>query len=207
MKYSILWLISVCLVCTSFTAYSDIRYVTDELNLSLYELINSKGKLLRRLKSGTKLELLQEEGLYAKVRTDDATIGWTKAGFLIKTKPARALLEDLEKENTLLKDNLEAKMSQLSEIETQLKQLKEQDNQSDTELPEQPENTESIVKVLEPVHQESGSLKAQPDNFEFTIPWDLALIAAGATFILGIVSGAALFDYRSRRRHGGIRIY
>jgi SH3 domain protein len=207
MKYFIIWLISACLVCTNFTAYADIRYITDELNLSLYELINSKGKLLRRLKSGTKLELLQEEGLFAEVRTDDGTVGWTKAGFLIKTKPARVLLEDLEDENNLLRDDLEAKMSQLSEIKTQLSDLKAQEHQSDTDPQDQLVNTESNEVALAPVQQENGSLNAQQDNLELTIPWDLALIAVATTFILGIVSGAALLDYRSRRRHGGVRIY
>ncbi|MES9939236.1 MAG: TIGR04211 family SH3 domain-containing protein [Candidatus Thiodiazotropha sp. 6PLUC2] len=208
MKYYTAWLLATCLSCTSFFAYSETRYVTDELHLSLYELINSKGKLLQRLKSGTELELLSEEGLFAKVRTLDGKVGWTKAGFLIQTKPARALLEELSIENSQLKANLKTQKVQLTETEQALNKLRDQEQQANAELQGQLENTEGIVSALDRIQQENESLKAaQQGHFSKAIPIKLGLIAAGVTFILGIVSGIALFDYRSRRRHGGIRIY
>lgn len=208
MKYYTVCFLGACLICTSFNTYSETRYVTDELHLSLYELINSKGKLLQRLKSGTELELLSEEGLFAQVRTLDGKVGWTKAGFLIQTKPARALLEELTTENTNLKASLETKEVQLSETKVALKNLKAQEQQANAELQGQLENTEGIVSALDRIQQENESLRAaQQGHFNRAIPIKIGLIAAGVTFILGIVSGIVLFDYRSRRRHGGIRIY
>ena len=90
----------------SFNASAEIRYVTDELQLSLYEEINSQGKLLLRLNSGTELELLETSGFYARVRTMDGVEGWTKAGFLISEKPARAQLLGLQNENNALQQQL-----------------------------------------------------------------------------------------------------
>jgi SH3 domain protein len=189
------------------TAHSETRYVTDELNLSLYEQINSKGNLLKRLKSGTQLELLSEEGFFAKVRTKDGTVGWTKAGFLIKSKPARAVVLELSAENNQLKETLTVKQEQLSETEKLLQKLKNQEQQTNSELLGQLENTEDIVATLDRVQQENESLRAQQGYFGNMVRVKWALVAAGITFISGIIAGIALFDYRSRRRHGGFRIY
>ena len=87
-------------------AIAETRYVTDILQLSLYQEINSGGDLLQRLNSGTELELLETSGLYARVRTKEGVEGWTKAGFLIAEKPARGQLEDLKTEISRLQTQL-----------------------------------------------------------------------------------------------------
>lgn len=207
MKFTIVSLLCCWLLCISMSAHSETRYVTDELNLSLYELINSKGKLLKRLKSGTELELLSEEGFFAEVRTKDGTVGWTKAGFLIKSKPARTLVIELTAENNELKESLRVKGQQLSETEKLLNNLKSQEQQANTELQDQLENTEGIVAALDRIQQENESLRAQQGQYGSVVPVKWGLIASGITFILGTIAGIALFDYRSRRRHGGFRIY
>jgi SH3 domain protein len=207
MKYSSLSLLFGCLICVTINAHSEVRYVTDELNLSLYEQINSKGKLLKRLKSGTQLNLLSEQGLFAKVRTMDGTVGWTKAGFLINSKPARALVIELTAENDQLKESLKVKQEQISEHEKLLQNLKDQEQQANSELQGQLENTEGIIAALDRIQRENESLKAQQGHFGNMVPVKWALVAAGITFISGTIAGIALFDYRSRRRHGGFRIY
>jgi SH3 domain protein len=207
MKYSSLSLLFGCLICVTINAHAEVRYVTDELNLSLYEQINSKGKLLKRLKSGTQLDLLSEQGLFAKVRTMDGTVGWTKAGFLINSKPARAMVIELTAENDQLKESLRLKQQQISEHETLLQNLKDQEQQANSELQGQLENTEGIVAALDRIQRENERLRAQQGHFGNMVPVKWALVAAGITFISGIIAGIALFDYRSRRRHGGFRIY
>ena len=207
MKYYTVWLLGTCLIGASVTAIAETRYVTDELQLALYELINSKGKLLKRLNSGTELELLEEEGLFAKVRTKDGSVGWTKAGFLIKNKPARAQLEAFKKENSSLKDALEEQKRQRSEVEAQLNSLKEQEQHANAELQGQLENTEGVIAALDRVQQENEALKQRQSGLKQAIPLNWGLIGASITFVLGITAGIALFDYRSRKRHGGYRIY
>ncbi|MCG8124412.1 MAG: hypothetical protein N0E55_10700 [Candidatus Thiodiazotropha taylori] len=126
---------------------------------------------------------------------------------MIKSKPARTLVIELTDENSELKERLQTKEQQLSETEKLLNSLKSQEQQANTELQDQLENTEGIVAALDRIQQENESLRAQQGEFGTMLPLKWGLIASAITFIVGIVAGIALFDYRSRRRHGGFRIY
>ncbi|MES9972291.1 MAG: TIGR04211 family SH3 domain-containing protein [Candidatus Thiodiazotropha sp.] len=197
----------LCLIACNHTALAETRYVTDELQLSLYELINSKGKLLKRLNSGDELELLEEEGLFAKVRTKDGIEGWTKAGFLIQQKPARTQLAELQLQHEALATQLEQNEAKLKESRNELDNLKHQEQEATAELQDQLANTEGVVAALDRIQQENEALRNNQNQMHSAIPLKWGLIAAGITFVLGTIAGTALFDYRSRKRHGGYRIY
>jgi SH3 domain protein len=203
------YLLGVCLLGAGATqnAISETRYVTDELQLSLYELINSKGKLLKRLNSGDELELLEQEGFFAKVRTKDGAEGWTKAGFLIQEKPARNQLVQLQKQHNALTSKYKQSEAELKKTLTDLDNLRQQQQIADTELQDQLENTEGVVAALNKIRQENETLRQNNSRMITAIPLNWGLIATGISFVLGITAGIALFDYRSRKRHGGYRIY
>jgi SH3 domain protein len=197
----------LCLIAYSHSALAETRYVTDELQLSLYELINSKGKLLKRLNSGDELELLEQEGLFAKVRAKDGTEGWTKAGFLIQQKPARTQLVELQQQHEALAAKLKQSDAKLKQSMSELDNLKHQEQQANAELQDQLASAEGVVAALDRIQQENEALRNNQNQIHSNIPLNWGLIASGVTFVLGVIAGVVLFDYRSRKRHGGYRIY
>jgi SH3 domain protein len=210
--------IFLALLLSSYTMSlsAETRYVTDELQLSMYEEINSQGKMIKRLNSGTELELLETQGLYAKVRTQEGLEGWTKAGFLISEKPARAQLIDANQRVEALESQLKQSRKALETVQTDLKNVQsDQNNSENSELKERLASAEKIAASVDQLKQENQSLRQQLDNQETDseivyaegIPVKWGLIGSAVTLLLGILGGMALFDYRSRRRHGGYRIY
>lgn len=191
----------------SFIACAETRYVTDELQLSLYEQINSQGKLLQRLNSGTELELLESEGLYARVRTMDGVEGWTKAGFLISDKPARAQLNDLQQQHQALQQQLDESRQQLDASKAELAKVMDNEGQAYSELTQRLDAAEKVAATVNELQRENEAYREQLSGDEWMVPVKWGLIAAGISLLLGIAAGIALFDYRSRRRHGGYRIY
>lgn len=199
------------LLCLSFNAAAETRYVTDILQLSLYQEINSGGELLKRLSSGTELELLETSGFYARVRTQDGVEGWTKAGFLISEKPARAQLADLQAENAMLEKQLKARQQALDAARGEMSHVSDQEDQALAEMTQRLENAEKIAARVGQLEQENETLRqlrddTDPEN-QGMIPLVWGLIGCGVALAIGIAGGIALFDYRSRKRHGGYRIY
>ncbi len=191
----------------SFNASAEIRYVTDELQLSLYEEINSQGKLLLRLNSGTELELLETSGFYARVRTMDGVEGWTKAGFLISEKPARAQLLGLQNENNALQQQLAKRQQALDASKAELAKVMDNEGKAYAEMNERLTKAEANAARVEDLQQENDAFRLQLSGTELQIPFKWGLIAAGVSLLLGLIAGIVLFDYRSRKRHGGVRIY
>ncbi len=200
-------LLGLLLLGIGFQANAETRYVTDILQLSLYEQINSQGKLLQRLNSGTELELLETSGLYARVRTPEGVEGWTKAGFLINEKPARAQLADLESANSALQQELEKSQQELRETQSQLTKVTDNEGNAYAELSQRLEDAEKIAATVGRLQEENDSLRRKLSGDTLEIPLEWGAMAAGITLLVGIGMGVALFDYRSRRRHGGYRIY
>lgn len=200
-------ILGLLLAGSSFIACAETRYVTDELQLSMYEQINSQGKLLQRLNSGTEVELLETQGLYARVRTLDGVEGWTKAGFLISDKPAKAQLNDLQAQNQTLQQQLDDSRQQLEASKTELTKVMNNEGQAYAELTEKLTAAEKVAATVDELQRQNDAYRERLSGDEWLVPIKWGLIAAGIALLLGIVAGIALFDYRSRRRHGGYRIY
>jgi SH3 domain protein len=200
-------LLGLLFACMAINATAETRYVTDILQLSLHEQINSQGKLLQRLNSGTELELLEISGFYARVRTQDGVEGWTKAGFLISEKPARTQLANLLSKNASLQQQLATHQQDLNEAKTELTKVLENKGKAYAEMAQRAENAEQLSTTVETLQEQNEAFRRQLSGYGMRIPAKWGMIAAGVSLLLGIGAGIALFDYRSRRRHGGYRIY
>ena len=177
-------------------------YVTDILQLALHEEERSGGRLLRNLPSGTTLQLLERRGSYSKVRTEDGVEGWTKSLFLMDEKPARLQLAALEKQRDSLQKKLENARRLLGETKQRTAGLKEQLDKTTQDARDSLEATAQ----LRAEHAEMQERLARQEKTRM-IPLNWSLFGVLGSLVLGFIGGIAWFDYRSRKRHGGYRIY
>jgi SH3 domain protein len=190
------------------TLSAEVKYVTDDLQLALHEKSGSKGKLLQKLASGTELEVLEEQGLFAKVRTAEGIVGWTKAGFLMTDKPARTKLIELETEQAELLEQLDKLRAQLDENKQLATALRAEKIQTALELADAREKKDLNATQVTQLQEQLNGLQKRVQPVEgHQIPLHWGLLGMAVSLFLGILGGIALFDWMSRRRHGGFRIY
>jgi SH3 domain protein len=203
----LLALLGISLILAMESPAAEIKYVTDDLQLALHEKQGSKGSLLKRLPSGTRLEVLEESGMYARVKTPDGVEGWTKSGFLMTSKPASARLLELEQTLESTTGKLESHQARLAQLNQTIKALKAEKIQMALEMSGLKENDDSRSDLVKSLSQEIVSLKSKVRPGEESLPLHWVLYALPAVLIIGVFLGFYLFDWRSRRRHGGYRIY
>ncbi len=188
------------LMLVTVAASAETAYVTDVLQLALHEQEGSGGSLLRNLVSGTQLEVLERRNYYAKVRTADGVEGWTKANFLVSDKPAKLRLAELQQQNTVLAADRDAARQALATEREKWATLRER-------VKEATRSAERSAAQAQQLEQENQAYRARLSVQEYSIPLNWSLGSMVASLVLGFMGGIFWFDYRSRRRHGGHRIY
>jgi DNA-binding XRE family transcriptional regulator len=154
------------------------------------------------------LEVLKEDGFYARVKTPDGTIGWTKSAFLVDEKPARAQLIELRQSHSQLEQELQATQEQLETCNKLAAKLRAEKIQVALELAQERENKGHESATLGELKQEVNQLRERLGaSNETRIPLSWGLIGTAVALLLGFIGGIALFDWMSRKRHGGYRIY
>lgn len=110
------------------------RYVSDTLVITLRAGMGDEYKILRTLPSGTSMALLEEQGVFGRVRLKNGTEGWVRLQYLVDTPVAKDLLSQaqqrlarVEKENERLKSEVESLSLRNNEL-AQLSSKFERDN-------------------------------------------------------------------------------
>jgi len=70
-------------------AASGVRYVNDDLTITLRRGEGSSYQILKTLHSGAKLQVLKSDGVYTQVRAADGTEGWVRTQYLTAQPIAR----------------------------------------------------------------------------------------------------------------------
>lgn len=186
-----------------------VLYVTDNLILGMKDNPQGSGKNLKLLRSGTRLEVLERQGSFNRVRTEDGLVGWAKSTFMVKDKPAILVVKEIKNENAKLRKELDAikkgkkitpeKIVEIKSDPAQKQRIIELEmalDEAKKQLAERPEQTEQAEEVRV-VKVESG-----PERLSLK----MLLIALGA----GLLTGAGLmfyyFNKRMRKRFAGMRV-
>lgn len=180
-------------------------YVTDTLRLSLYQEPGGNAEVIKLMKSGDALEVLEKKGAYAHVRTAQGEEGWAKLGFLVAEKPAVLIIEEAEAEKARLQrqiDTLRAANDgslerRLGELETEVSRLNDELEEATEARDEAQARVASLEEVLNPSSESDRRLRR-------------GLIAAGALAVMvliGFVIGLKVMEGRVRRRFGGMKVW
>ena len=181
-------------------AAADTAYVTDNLKLGLYEAEDTSGRAFRTLDSGQSMEVLIRAANYANVRLPDGTEGWVKSAYLVDDKPAKLIVEETIAERDGLAAELQEAKQAFAEPAATIDRLRGEAASLNTQL----ENTQAEVRTLK---DENLSIQGMKERYKGSLPLSWVGGATLLCLIVGLLGGLWWSDHRSRKRHGGIRIY
>jgi len=139
------------LVITALTvvapqAEADTRYVGDQLVITLRQGKSTQHKILKTLKTGTPMEVLEEDQTYFKVRISDGTEGYVLRQYISSQLPKTIRIKELEIENS----GLQNKLGELEKIKRKLEiQVDEIQKKYDREVSELTVDSTNFEQSLE----------------------------------------------------------
>jgi SH3 domain protein len=77
---------------------AETQYVSDQLIITLREGQGNEYKIIKMLKTGAPLEIIEESELYLKVRTESGKEGWVLRQYVTEETPKPEIISGLEKE-------------------------------------------------------------------------------------------------------------
>jgi SH3 domain protein len=181
-------------------AVAETAYVTDTLQLGLHQASDTSDRPFRSLDSGQELEILSRTTYYANVQLPDGTQGYVKAGFLVSNKPAKLIVAEITAERDRYARELEETRQAFAAPAATIDALKQQATDLQTRL------DSSEAQVVE-LGDENAGLRNRQSQYKYSMPLQWVAGAVGACLVGGFLFGLWWVDYRSRNRHGGIRIY
>lgn len=181
-------------------ALAETVYVTDMLQLELYETMQMTGRPLKRLKSGDRMEVLQREGRYARVRLDTGDTGWVKSLYLVEDEPSRAQLTKVENDFAAARQRIENLEGSIAERDAQLDALRSSEEGEASQ-------TTTMLAELDTLRTQNEDLQSRVNAYAGSVPISWLFIGLLATFVTGWIGSWYTIDRRSRARHGGYRVY
>lgn len=115
--------IVLALLCTLLPvvpAAAQTRYVTDQLEITLRAGAGNGYRIVAMLPSGERLQVLEQNEEWTRVRTGEGRQGWVLSRYLSQTPAARATLDQLRETLARESDRAEAAAGELAAARAQL---------------------------------------------------------------------------------------
>lgn len=174
--------------------------MTDQLRLGVHASSDTSDRPFTNISSGDRVQILEETQYYVRVKIPDGREGWVKKNYLLEDKPAVIILAEIEKQRDAAIAELETLKSSLSDRESRVTEIEKQ-------IIAREEQTIAEQEELGQLREERLELQSKLDSYSFAVPGNLFFAAAVASLVLGCLIAWWWFDFRSRSRHGGFRIY
>lgn len=181
-------------------AAAETAYVTDNLRLGLHAAEDTSDRAFRFLESGQAMEILVRDRNYANVRLPDGAEGWVKAAYLVDEKPAKLIVAETMAERDALAAELDQARESFAEPAETIDRLRGEAADLTTRL-------EAAQAEVSSLRDEVASIAGMKEQYRGAVPlkWVGGVIVV--CFVLGFLAALWWNDRRSRKRHGGIRIY
>jgi len=149
-------------------AYADTRYVDDQLIITLRAGRSSDHKIIKTLKTGTPVEVLEEDDKYLKVRISDGSEGYVLRQYISPELPKTLVIERLEKEKSSLqkkiKDTEETKNVLQAKLNTTQNKYKEELSEITSQSSTIEQNLEQALKNERTLAEKYKILLTQSEN-------------------------------------------
>jgi len=212
-------ILSAFILLTSFVVCAEeVRYVTDVFEVTMRTGQGSSNKILKNLRSGTKIEVIEDdlEAGYTLVRTADEKEGWVLRRYLVKEPIARLRIASFEKKNERLTAKIKELRASLSTVQQQAESLDKENrqlNKTRKKLTSEVTNIKEISADQIGLFNENKTLKEQL----LTIKRDVQeldqeniklqdqsarnwFLIGGGVLVLGVVLGLILPNVRFRKK-------
>ena len=149
-------------------AEADTRYVGDQLIITLRQGESTKHKILKTLKTGTPVEVLQEGETYMRVRTSDGMEGYILRQYISSNPPKTHRINELELEKSELQKKINDLQKTNNALEMQVKGIQEkydgEFSNLTTRSSEIEQNLEQISNSERIITEKYNTLVAQSEN-------------------------------------------
>ncbi len=212
--------LGLVILLSGTVASAETIYISDQLEASLRRGEGTKYQILRMLKSGEPLELIEynRETGYTKVRTSSGTEGYVLSRYLMDEPASREQLSSLKDNNQELRGiivDLENRISELENISNsqsgEITQLQSEKQTLDTELTEIREATADVITIkrsnrtltdqVDQLTAEKTQLQTENNEYRSKTKQDWFVRGAGVV-LLGVLIGLILPKLRRRKRWG-----
>lgn len=199
------------------------RYVSDQLEITLRRGAGNKYRILRMLKSGTPLEVLEENRAgYSRVRIASGTTGWVLSRYLQDEPVARERLAENERRMEAMKGavaEMDALVQKMGRLQEELAKIQGEKEVLEKKLQEI-QVTAANVLVLKDENQRLKSQLASSEKRIQALEAENLLLSkgtkqrwfliGGGVILLGILIGLTIPKIRWKRRRqsmsGGLDI-
>jgi SH3 domain protein len=153
---------------TALPAYADTRYVVDELIITLRAGKSNEHKIIKTLKTGTPVEVLEEDDTYLKVKISDGSVGYVLRQYVSSELPKTLIIERLEKEKSSLQTKVRSLEEAKNSLQGQYKAIQDKYNQEVTDITIKSstieQNLEQAIQNERSLAEKYDTLLAQSEN-------------------------------------------
>jgi len=149
--------------------FSETRYVSDQLVITVREGKDLASPRLTTLRTDTPVEVLEEDDRFLKVRTEDGLEGYIQKQYLSTERPKKEIIKELQSELSKLKKQQHSLDQTKTSLMSEEKTLRVTLAQQEKSLNEARKEVEKITTEYESLKERSGNvldIVAERDRLE-----------------------------------------